>query len=1252
MRTALAVLLVLLIAPLGGVVSGSPGAPIDLEIEGDEIMPTYSRSVQLGFDRVEDLGQYTEEQLSETNEWLVVTRVPIHKHSWTKAAPELTEPAPILRGAYIWHFEEPLKALPQLQKSLDAGEIESFSPLVEKKQDPRFTPNDPYFDDQWHLQNAGQTNGVSGEDANVTGAWDNYTGTGVVISVVDDGLDHAHADLSPNYSPHFSYDWCNDDDDPSPTSWNGHGTAVAGVAAAVGDNSLDVTGIAYDATIAGSTLIACWASDSVEAEALSFENDDIDIYTNSWGPADDGQTLLGPGPLTLAAFEFDAYQGREGLGNMITWAAGNGLGSDDNSNYDGYANSRYTVAVTAINHNGEQSYYAEPGANILVAAYSNGDSEGITTTDITGSGGYDSGNVTHDFGGTSSATPLVAGIIALILDANENLTWRDVQHVLVNSARTNDASDSSWELNSAGHDISHKYGFGVVDGGAAVAVAENWVNVDEELNATYGPYALALDIPDDSDTWTEVTTVVTQEYSLESVDVAVDITHTARGDLDIVLVSPSGTESWLAESHNDNGNHYSDWMFSTVRHWDESSLGTWTLKIRDTSSGTNGTLTSWELILHGVDVDYDHDDDGLSDENETQVYGTDPYDADSDDDGLSDYDEVMVYGTDPLAIDTDLDGLTDAAEVFSTLTDPLDSDTDDDGLSDGAEVNYWMSDPLVYDPDADSDLFYHFNDCNDSNPDVNPGKPELLNGIDDNCDDYIDEGYNFTDRDNDGLKDWDEYHIHGTDFMDSDTDDDGLDDGEEVNIFSSMGSDPLVYDPDDDDDSWYWFQDCDDGDGDRSPGHPELLDGLDNDCDFLIDEDYWAIDTDNDGLYDYDEYHNITTDPFDGDTDGDGLPDGMEYNEYASLGADPLIPDADADSDGWYWFQDCDDDDFDRAPFKPEVLDAKDNDCDGVVDEDFFELDSDGDGLYDYEEYHNITSNPGLADSDSDGMSDGHEVKVTGSDPVKFNFDRDEDGFYDFEDCEDLVDTINPDAIEAWNGWDDDCNDVVDDALDRRDLVTTEPNFHIVHSWDAVNDTLVLTMSAIPPQVEAGISWQFGDFTLTDNVSSDGKTVVIRPIDCEARDGTLTIYLCDQGSGPQQVTATIVDSGFTTVLTWDLDMDVWVPPPTLLERVFSFIVSPLGIVVTLVLLMTVIGGGAYAGMRLAHNRRLRDAYQAYDLKPEKFALSSEFSQYELPAAPDLSSVAGQQNTSAEQPSLPARPVEPGDDDIPPAPDFD
>ncbi|SVB01112.1 uncharacterized protein METZ01_LOCUS153966, partial [marine metagenome] len=764
MRTALAVLIVLLFAPFGGVVTGSAEQPVNLGIEGNEILPTYSRAVQLAFERVGDMGSYSEQDLVGVNEWLVVTRVPLDKHQWTKAAPVSSEPAPILRGAYIWNFEYPIESIPLLQQSLELGEIESFSPLVEKQQRARLTPDDTEFDEQWHLENTGQTNGLSGEDVNVTSTWDTYTGSGVVISVVDDGLDHSHSDLSPHYSSQFSYDWCDDDGDPSPSSnWNGHGTAVAGVAAAVGDNTLDVTGVAFNATIAGSTLIACSTGDSMEAEALSHMNEDIDIYTNSWGPADDGQTLEAPGPLTLAAFESDAYSGRDGLGNLITWAAGNGLGSNDDSNYDGYANSRFTIAVTAINHNGEQSNYAEPGANILVAAHSNGDGEGITTTDITGSGGYSNGNVTHTFGGTSSATPLAAGVIALVLDANENLTWRDVQHVLVNSARMNDASDSSWVVNGAGHDVSHKYGFGVVDAGAAVAVAESWVNVDEEFNSTYGPYTLATDIPDGNTSWSEYTTVVTDEYSLESVDLVVDITHAYRGDLDIVLVSPSGTESWLAESRSDNGNDYSDWMFSTVRHWDESSLGTWTLKVRDSSTGDNGTLNSWELILHGVDADYDHDNDGLSDENETLLYGTDPYDADSDDDGLSDYDEVIVYGTNPLAIDSDTDGLTDYAEVMNTGTDPLDSDTDDDGLSDGAELNYWSSDPLVYDPDDDSDLFYHFNDCNDTNPNVNPGKPELLNGIDDNCDDYIDEGYNFTDLDNDGLKDWIEYHVHGTD---------------------------------------------------------------------------------------------------------------------------------------------------------------------------------------------------------------------------------------------------------------------------------------------------------------------------------------------------------------------------------------------------------------------------------------------------------------------------------------------------------
>ena len=327
-------------------------------VSDTSITSTYSIAVQMSLKRAENLESYSQSQLDSTAEWLVITGMGVDSQGASKAQPDSVTMAPFLEGAFIWEFLEPQRAVSGLRESLLSGEIESFSPLVMKKQQPRYIPDDPEFPAQWHLKNTGQTSGVSGEDANVTGAWDNYNGSGVVISVVDDGLDKDHPDISPHYSALLSYDWCNDDGDPSPTQFNGHGTAAGGVAAAVGDNDLYVTGAAYGATIAGSTLIACWAGDQTESEALSYENDDIDIYTNSWGPSDNGQTLDGPGPLTTAALEEDAYGGREGLGNILTWAAGNGLGSNDNANYDGYANSRYTIAVTAISHEGEQSWYA------------------------------------------------------------------------------------------------------------------------------------------------------------------------------------------------------------------------------------------------------------------------------------------------------------------------------------------------------------------------------------------------------------------------------------------------------------------------------------------------------------------------------------------------------------------------------------------------------------------------------------------------------------------------------------------------------------------------------------------------------------------------------------------------------------------------------------------------------------------------------------------------------------------------------
>jgi subtilisin-like proprotein convertase family protein len=341
-----------------------------------------------------------------------------------------------------------------------------------------------------------------------------------------------------------------------------------------------------------------------------------------------------------------------------------------------------------------------------------------------------------------------------MLEANANLTWRDVQHILVETSKKNDPNDNSWATNGAGHLVSHKYGYGVIDAGAAVAAAVDWETADEEVSVSSGTIQIDLEIPDRDEGYIEVNTTVTEAIQIENLDVIVDIPHDFRGDLSLILTSPSGHQSILSEKHDDENNDYNNWRFGSVQHWGEDSRGQWTLTVEDQGYGDTGTFEEWELILHGTQLNLDSDGDNLSDTNETDVYGTDPYDIDTDDDELNDGLEVLVYGTNPLLEDTDMDGLDDGTEVLVNGTDPLDNDTDDDLLSDGDEVYIYGTNPLVFDADGDSDGFYWFQDCNDSNPNVNPDALEVLNGIDDDCNGSWDEGFNLTDDDADGLYDF------------------------------------------------------------------------------------------------------------------------------------------------------------------------------------------------------------------------------------------------------------------------------------------------------------------------------------------------------------------------------------------------------------------------------------------------------------------------------------------------------------------
>ncbi|WP_415408971.1 S8 family serine peptidase [Synechococcus sp. A10-1-5-9] len=447
------------------------------------------------------------------------------------------------------------------------------------------------FNDQWHLQ------GSSVGGANVASAWllknksgNNIYGTGVHINIIDDGLDWRHQDLNQNYIATSSYDYVGGDNDPTPTdSRDDHGTAVAGVAAGYGHNGIGITGAAPNANISGQRLLGAGTARN-EASALTRTMNAVDIYSNSWGPNDNGRLQAAPARV-LAALKDGVTNGRDGKGAIYTWAGGNGRNSNDNSNYDGYANSRYVISVAAMTNRGRYSGYSEPGANVLVSAPSNGGTDAITTTSTNNS-------YIDNFGGTSSATPLVSGVIALMLEANPNLTWRDVQHVLVNSSDVVDAKSNGWFTNGAEHDFSHDYGFGRINAEAAVALAKTWNNVGDEVSysASITP---GIAIPDAGGGSISSTITISQDITLESVVIPILSDHTYAGDLTITLTSPEGTTAILSEG-NRRDTSTLNFNFSAKTFWGESSRGVWTLTINDLASLDTGTLDQWGLNLYGT----------------------------------------------------------------------------------------------------------------------------------------------------------------------------------------------------------------------------------------------------------------------------------------------------------------------------------------------------------------------------------------------------------------------------------------------------------------------------------------------------------------------------------------------------------------------------------------------------------------------------------------------------------------------------
>lgn len=339
---------------------------------------------------------------------------------------------------------------------------------------PAEVPNDPYLGQQWHLNNVG-----------ATAAWSTSKGSGVRIAILDDGVDQSHPDLAGKLVPVADrYDAAFNDNDPQPNSWDGHGTSCAGIAAAVTNNAAGVAGVGWDAAI---MPVRIAYSNTRDGEWVAYTSYKVNgfvwaadhgarVLSNSWGHHPESTQLT------------EAIRYARNQGSVVLFAAGN-----SNTSVAYPARLPEVIAVGASNlcdgrktpTNDACNNYAYwwgsnygPELDVVAPGIS------MMTTDITGAGGYEpyrtncaspaGDNYYACFGGTSAATPVVAGLAALILSVDPTLTPGDVQEVIEYTAK---------DVGPAGRDNEH--GWGRVNAAEAVRI-EGVLAIREKYNSLSG----------------------------------------------------------------------------------------------------------------------------------------------------------------------------------------------------------------------------------------------------------------------------------------------------------------------------------------------------------------------------------------------------------------------------------------------------------------------------------------------------------------------------------------------------------------------------------------------------------------------------------------------------------------------------------------------------------------------------------------------------------------------------------------------
>jgi subtilisin family serine protease len=493
------------------------------------------------------------------------------------------------------------------QRLLQAPAVELCHPELLRRRRARVA-----FVQQWHLKRTSVNNRTIDQSANVEAAWALSQGEGATIAIIDDGVDIDHEEFRGAGKIVAPRDVTRKMDDPRPGNLDNHGTACAGVAAANGN--FGASGVAPKARIMPIRFAsALGAQDEADAFVWAAQNG-ADVISCSWGPAD-GKWWDPNDPLhkqvvplpdsTRLAMDYAVRTGRNGKGCVILFAAGNGNESVDN---DGYASYEKVMAVAASNDTGGRAAYSDFGKAVWCAFPSNNGNPsltpGIWTTDRSGTVGYNPGQLdrgdrmghyTNSFGGTSSACPGVAGVVALVIARNPNLRWDEVRDVIRRSCDKIDLANTKYD--EAGR--SAWYGFGRVNAQKAVELA---------LPAQPEPAFVVsarqdVKIPDLKSA--QLSVAVADARPLKSLTVTVDIDHTYRGDLIVTLKPPAAMGAANVVLHNRAGgaadNVKAAYAASNVPALGalngKSPAGVWTLLVEDKARNDIGTLRGFSLEM-------------------------------------------------------------------------------------------------------------------------------------------------------------------------------------------------------------------------------------------------------------------------------------------------------------------------------------------------------------------------------------------------------------------------------------------------------------------------------------------------------------------------------------------------------------------------------------------------------------------------------------------------------------------------------